>query len=562
MAAAANGGWAHAVPLDESNGFIAPQRADTFNSQEARQSSRYVDRSRSASRRRPSDYGIMSDSEATGSRRASIRASNSHATRKRSRNALREKRDERRERIDDSAWIHRDKLAQIEIQEMEEAGIHVRQSRRSTSAGPGASGRTSRSQSHSSPRLAVSEDKQVDGDEDEEVEEGEEQERQRPLYSSFDDYKRVSTIPAEDEEEQAFDPVVDSEIRTPEEVAAEHFANRPHTIRPSTSRIPISKVSPVPVPQQVVDRDSPLPRSRTGSGARVSGGWDDLQYARKARSNSIASQVLFDDADGVQTPSRPNSSHLRSSNENSPPKSRLPSKATPTSGARKGSGTNGTSRPGSSHLNKARTPSAPTKQRPGSSGGHKMRPSTSHAPEGEAPWISTMYKPDPRLPPDQQMLPTHAKRMMQEQWERDGKTGTAYDRHFNLLNDTELEPKQDKSKSHSGLTLDEKSQWTMEQSNDMLTARSQPDKLSPASPIDQPWPLSPAKSDTKSETPSRPGTSGGYKITPTINTPPPIQRPSAATTTNAQPHNPTPRVPDYDEKDVSEPKKGCCCVIM
>lgn len=28
-----------------------------------------------------------------------------------------------------------------------------------------------------------------------------------------------------------------------------------------------------------------------------------------------------------------------------------------------------------------------------------------------------MYKPDPRLPPDQQMLPTHAKRLQQEQWD-------------------------------------------------------------------------------------------------------------------------------------------------
>lgn len=501
----------------------------------------------------------MSDSEAAGSRRASIRASNSHATRKRSRNTLREKRDEKRERIDDSAWIHRDKLAQIEIQEMEEAGIHVRQSRRSMSAGPGVSGRASRSQSRSGPRGATIDDKQNGW---EEVEEQEGGERQRPLYSSFDDYKRVSTIPAEDEEGQAFNPIVDSEIRTPEEVAAEHFANRPHAIRPSTSRIPISKVSPVPVPQQVVDRDSPLARSRTGSGARASGGWDDLQYARKARSNSIASQVLLDDTDGVQTPSRPNSSYLRRSNENSPPKARLPSKVTPTSGARKGSGTGGTSRPGSSHLNKTRTPSAPSKQRPGSSGGYKTRPSTSHAPEGEAPWISTMYKPDPRLPPDQQMLPTHAKRMMQEQWERDGKTGTAYDRNFNLLNDTELEPKQDKSKSHPVLPLDEKSQWTLEQPSGSLIARSQTDKLSPASPNGQPWSLSPTKSDTKSEVPSRPGTSGGYKITPTINTPPPIQRSSAATATNTQPHTPTPRVPDYNEKDVPEPKKGCCCIIM
>ena len=29
-----------------------------------------------------------------------------------------------------------------------------------------------------------------------------------------------------------------------------------------------------------------------------------------------------------------------------------------------------------------------------------------------------MFKPDPRLPPDQQLLPTHAKKLQQEQWEK------------------------------------------------------------------------------------------------------------------------------------------------
>jgi hypothetical protein len=41
-----------------------------------------------------------------------------------------------------------------------------------------------------------------------------------------------------------------------------------------------------------------------------------------------------------------------------------------------------------------------------------------------------MYKPDPRLPPDQQMLPTVAKKLQQEQWEKEGRTPTTYDRDF------------------------------------------------------------------------------------------------------------------------------------
>jgi hypothetical protein len=44
-----------------------------------------------------------------------------------------------------------------------------------------------------------------------------------------------------------------------------------------------------------------------------------------------------------------------------------------------------------------------------------------------------MYKPDPRLPPDQQILPTHAKKLQQEQWQREGKLPSAYDRAFEPL---------------------------------------------------------------------------------------------------------------------------------
>ncbi|KAK5173841.1 uncharacterized protein LTR77_002522 [Saxophila tyrrhenica] len=514
-------------------------------------------------RRVPSDaWNIMSDSEELKVRRQSVKATNASAMRKRSRNTLREKKKETPEPVDDTLWIHRDKLAQIEIQEMAAAGIDVSSYRRSVSAGPGASARSSRSQSRS---RRPSKDKTA--------EQGSEEEYN--AYSGYEDFerKRISTIPAADEEEQDFNPTVDTEFRTPEEVAAEHGpSSRSNLIRPSTSRIPVSKASPVPVPSNVVDRDSPLPRSRGNSNAWSGNpGWDDMQYARRARSNSIGSQVLLDD-DGRRTPPRPGSSNLGSSGENnSPPKSRLPNKATPTSGARKIGTPNG------SITSKQRT-SVSRETRPVSRG-HQSRPSTSrqHAPEGEAPWIASMYKPDPRLPPDQQMLPTHAKRMMQDQWEKEGKAGTAYDRDFRPINDTELPPQKAKALPLTPLSP------TSPQLNRLPSDRSNsPSKASAAlSPGFQPqsppspnsantnaWPLTP-----KSETPSsRPGTSGGYKITPTITTPPAIQRtPSApqgqAQGAQAQPHNPTPRIPDFDEKEEDtggEKKKGgCgCCVVM
>jgi hypothetical protein len=45
------------------------------------------------------------------------------------------------------------------------------------------------------------------------------------------------------------------------------------------------------------------------------------------------------------------------------------------------------------------------------------------------------YRPDPRLPPDQQLLPTVAKRLQQEKWEREGKFGSIYDKEFRPLTD-------------------------------------------------------------------------------------------------------------------------------
>ncbi|KAK0829002.1 hypothetical protein LTR73_004635 [Friedmanniomyces endolithicus] len=558
MAAVASGTWAYAVPMDETNGYAAPQRTDTLQSQ--RSTTATSRESRTTTQRRPSDFNIQSDTEATsGTRKASLRASNASAGRKRSRNALKEKRDVVQEApADDSAWIHRDKLAQIEIQEMEEAGLHVRQPRRSSSTGRVASARTSRSASRSGARRAGSKDRQGEGAE----------EQDGPLYANFDDYqrKRVSTIPAADEEEmeheRTFDPTIDSELRTPEEVqGAQHVSKQ---LRPSTSRIPISKASPVPVPHQVVERDSPLPRSRNGSGA-WSGAWDDQQYARHARSGSAGSQNLLDEAEGHRTPaSRPTSSYLQNANENSPPKARASGMAALTSGGRKVSGTTSSAtRPLSSHANKPRTSSLANK-RPGSSSGpapgHKSRPPTAHAPEGEAPWIASMYKPDPRLPPDQQLLPTHAKRLQQEQWEREGKTGTSYDRDFNPPNETQIEQKPaDVPKLGTNQVYGN------------LSPKGSPRLEKPSTAAsDKPWPLSPHKSDTKSETGSvRPGTSGGYKITPTIAATPPIQRspvvPSTMANGMASVYDPTiTRVPDYEEKDLpQEKKKGCgCCVVM
>ena len=550
MAYTTNGQWS--MPLDETSGNARPltTRRDTSGSPHERGQS--ANRDSTTSRRVPSDaWNVMSDSEGTKQRRQSLKATNAGASRKRSRNTLREKKivDKPVEYVDDSAWIHRDKLAQIEIMEMEQAGIPIRQARRSVSTGAGAERRNSRSQSRS--RKGAPKD---------------EEQEQMPAetygaaYGSEEDYerKRMSAIPAADEEEHQYDPNVDYEFRTPEEVAAEQESKQ--SVRPSTSRIPVSKASPVPVPSTVVGRDSPLPRSSHGS---ASGTWDELQYQRKARSGSVNSQTY---EDGIRTPPRPGSSHLRSSDGNSPPKSRLPTKATPNGRKTSTSTTNGTERPGSSQGKQARAASNTNKDRL-SSNGHRSRPSTSHAynPEGDPPWLSSMYKPDPRLPPDQQMLPTHAKRMMQEQWEREGISGTTYDRDLRLISDEPLPSPTDKSKALPPPPLNlNKTRFEPEKApSPSRTPKLEAPAKSPTSPNAtnlNAWPLTP-ESERKASASPRPGTSGGYKITPTIQTPPQIQRPEPSP---ARVASPVRRMQDLDEKQEAQQKKGgCgCCVVM
>lgn len=468
--------------------------------------------------------------------------SSSHAVpRKRPSKSLRAQ-PKQEEPVDDSAWIHRDKLAAIEIQEMEEAGMHVRQPHRSDSTGH--NGRTTRSSSRSMSRSGVrrAQSKDLSG------ENGPDEYR----TNGHDEYgrKRVSTIPAADDEEeyyeQEFDPRMHSELRTAEEVAAEHHSYRQHAVRPSTSRIPISKISPIPVPNEVVERDSPLPRSRSGSNAFPST-WEDL---KRMRSGSMGSGVLLDEHDSPHM-SRPASSHLRTSPDQdnilsqSPPKTRTLA-TTPRKGG-------------------ARSTSA---QRPTSSSGNAPRPSTSHnRPEGEAPWIATMYKPDPRLPQDQQMLPTHAKRIAQEQWERESKT-------------TQSDGRDSKSPDGEEVQQPPPQQLTQIESKPAVIVQPPPiyDKENVPPPISKnqvigDWPLTPAN-DRRSATGSpRPGTSnGGYRITPvvTTSTPPPQQRspvhetpaPAPVPTELPATEKPPTRMPDYDEKDENRPKKGCCCVMM
>jgi hypothetical protein len=169
-----------------------------------------------------------------------------------------------------------------------------------------------------------------------------------------------------------------------------------------------------------------------------------------------------------------------------------------------------------------------------------------------------MYKPDPRLPPDQQMLPTHAKRMMQEMWEKEGKTGTVYDRDFNLLNDQEL-PGPKPTVAPPVIDLDRPNAHGY-QASQAPNAGANGRMTSPTTAEINSWPLS-SMSDTRGdEGNARPSTSGGYRITPAIPTTPVIEKTPGSPTTVSAP--PVARLHDLSDQDEAQPKKGCCCVMM
>ena len=133
-----------------------------------------------------------------------------------------------------------------------------------------------------------------------------------------------------------------------------------------------------------------------------------------------------------------------------------------------------------------------------------------------------MYKPDPRLPPDQQILPTLAKKMQQEQWEKEGRTGTAYDKDFAPL---AVHP------------------------NDIPPVP--PKAEQPAEPLQVEEPPKPSKSPE----PPRPNTSTGYSTMPKVTDTPPL-----GLTPNP---NWNPPVVSAQEQEKPPKEKGCgCCIVM
>jgi hypothetical protein len=376
-----------------------------------------------------------------------------------------------------SRWIHRDKLARIESQELQAAGIILPRSRAASK----------------SSRRDRSRDQPGNGLRSEQA-----QKRQR-----------VESVPTEEEEEQ---DTRDWDLRLPGEAAevaeypGEGFQDISGGVK-GVSRIPVYTTSPIPIPIEHLERDTPIRRMQS----EVWTAEDELSNP-KTRGRSTSVKVLKD----APTPT---------------PATRTVSETSPKKAVRKGS--TPTARTPSAQRPKARANSnrdAPT-QRPGTRSGDSSGSASSKRPEGDPPWLTSMYKPDPRLPPDQQLLPTVARRLQQEQWKKEGKFASTYDTQFEPMNDElpapEPAPEPAAAPEHPAEKL----------------ASPEPKPLE----RDSEWPLRGSKSPTL----SRPGTAGGYSTMPKIN----LTRQEAV---------PSPMLPMMMDEPAEEGKKGgCgCCAVM
>ena len=445
-----------------------------------------------------------------------------------------------------SRWIHRDKLAVIESQEMQEAGIKLPRPKTSKS-------NLRHRKSHSRNRSATS------------------TRDLEPDATISREEKRLKTRSPEQQEVRENDPT-SYDLRTPEEIASDPFPGSAspmynhNGLKSSTSRIPLPNSSPMPIPREHIERHTPLPRKRGTSGDWSGGDEYGFAYNKiRSRSSSAGSRVLLNEGEMNGTPQHPTPVTYpgnSSSSDASPSKVRIVSKSGSVSNARPktANGPRNVSESQKPRIVSSNQRSPTSGQSPKSRSGLEARPATAvNRPEGDPPWIATMYKPDPRLPPDQQILPTHAKRLEQEQRERESKAGQTPPQNRAeqkpQINQTPLttsssnnNPRLHQPNDNSYFTPNEKQprDWAPGNGNGGTTPSS-------------PWPLkmSPSKSSLpngNSPTGSGIDHHGGYSTIPKVQSTPPMG--------SAPSPKPMPQ-PMVQEKPKPQKEKGCgCCVVM
>ncbi|KAL2756962.1 hypothetical protein ACRALDRAFT_1069645 [Sodiomyces alcalophilus JCM 7366] len=397
---------------------------------------------------------------------------------------------------ENSKWIHRDKLAKIESRELQAAGIILPRSRASSRPRKGHS-----RERPNGPKRTPSAPPEGSGSQD--------------AGFSSSRHRNNSAV--------AEDPVADTEypswdLRRPEEIEAEREG---YWISSDTlnggSKIPVAKTSPVPIPEVVLDRSSPASRRQSDA----AGEHESISYA-KTRSRSSSANALSNATHNPRRPTADVSPKKGAPRKTSAPLSKANGSATGRPKTRSGSNNSSNGR---------------ASTRSGESG------SSNKHPEGDPPWMVGSYKPDPRLPPDQQLLPTVAKRLQQEKWEKEGKFGNVYDKEFRPLTDEGLHKNPRESAAQSASQDEEK--------------QEQPDE----------WPL---KGEQKSSAALKPSTS--YSTMPRISDKPPgsplpsplpSSRPPTAQPQQASGQQSVTRVPEPPSEGAGKNKEGCgCCIIM
>ena len=425
---------------------------------------------------------------------------------------------------EEAKWIHRDKLAKIESEELHQA---ARLFHRRTGESKSSRGRShiSGSSSVASPPAEYSEPWPELQEED--------HDESGPYNGNY-----VA------DEQKTWD------LRKPEEIAADEeagsgFYSNP-ALRKSSSRIPIPTASPAPILHDQAGRE--ISRSRATTVAD-----DDApaaSYSKSRRGSEAVSddnEVPFAPGGASTTPSgsRPNSRSAQATMQGANGKKPATTKGAGTTPRKTSAAAAGTKK---TTPKPRATSGAGNTQRP-TTRGADSRPTTAvNRPEGDPPWLATMYKPDPRLPPDQQIIPTHARKVQQEQWEKEGKTPTTYDREFAPL----------------AITPDEKARM---ENNNNSNSNSNDDKIDNAPPPvpteNPPPPPPPAKQTTEGSnsmwpltTPDGPETkrlSGVYSPMPKVQEPPQGRMTPKW----------SPPVVTAESEEPKEKKAGCgCCVVM
>ncbi|EQB58059.1 hypothetical protein CGLO_01738 [Colletotrichum gloeosporioides Cg-14] len=266
---------------------------------------------------------------------------------------------------DNSKWIHRDKLAQIESEELQAAGIILPR--------PRASSRPRRGRSEEKLNGSTKRTTSTAADD--------EMPRPRSRKTSISPENRVPTEKMPD-----LEPSSSWDLRRPEEIALEGDGNywMSNGERKGQSKIPVAKASPAPIPESYIERHAPSAR-------RLSGGPNELETIAYPK----------------QRP-RSGSANTLGATPNLQPAKRTGTDTSPRKGSGGASNTTPAARKASTQAK-----SGKPKTRGGKDSTSTTRPTTRSGelspgvkkPEGDPPWM----------------------------WEREGKSGSIYDKEFRPL---------------------------------------------------------------------------------------------------------------------------------